>query len=650
MLYINKITSDTTVDFSAEELKKYLRMMMPEGGDVKINYAPEAKDGFRLGLMQDFGLDTSDAKDTFLDDIVYIDCDTEGGIIAGDNPRSVLIAVYEYLRQNGCRWLMPGVDGEFIPIKDINPVKYRHAADCRYRGWCDEGAQTQRCMLETIDFGPKVGLNSFMLERFVPYMYYAHYYDHLYNNTVRKPEPITKPIALQWTRELECEMSKRGLQYHAIGHDWTARALKVDFIPATDKRNDELIPDEKRQFIAKLNGKRALTYPHPSYINPCFSNEVGRRNIVSEVCDYAESHSNITYLHIWLADGTNNHCECEECAKKTPSDWYVEMLNEIDEELTRRSLGTKIMFIAYVDTTWAPEKARFKNPDRFSLLFAPIFRSYTETLPKVPSGFKPLPYKRNKNVFPRNLEENFAYLDEWKKLGNFSMAAFEYHFWVHQYRETGGIELSERLNEDIKVYKEKGVNGLIQDGSHRSGFPTGLPFYTYARTMFDNTLSARELAEDYLKTAFLDKWEFVYDYLREIGEITNAKYMERELSSDINRGSAYNPEYAKQLSRLDAVLQRGRAFIKENYNYEHRLGTVSVRLLEFHAEYLEILKDILAAKAVGEDAKAFALLEEAKVKLGKKELEFESYYDQFLLFAALNQFLSRPTKDATDVV
>ena len=39
MFYINKITSNSTVDFAAEELKKYLRMMMPEGGDVKIAYA-----------------------------------------------------------------------------------------------------------------------------------------------------------------------------------------------------------------------------------------------------------------------------------------------------------------------------------------------------------------------------------------------------------------------------------------------------------------------------------------------------------------------------------------------------------------------------------------------------------------------------------
>ena len=54
MLHIYKITSNSIVDFAAEELKKYLRMMMPESGDVKISYDPTAKCGFRLGLMQDF--------------------------------------------------------------------------------------------------------------------------------------------------------------------------------------------------------------------------------------------------------------------------------------------------------------------------------------------------------------------------------------------------------------------------------------------------------------------------------------------------------------------------------------------------------------------------------------------------------------------
>ncbi len=40
MLTINKITSHSAVDYAPEELKKCLRMMNPNGGDVKITYDP----------------------------------------------------------------------------------------------------------------------------------------------------------------------------------------------------------------------------------------------------------------------------------------------------------------------------------------------------------------------------------------------------------------------------------------------------------------------------------------------------------------------------------------------------------------------------------------------------------------------------------
>ena len=62
MYKIYKITSHPTGDFAAEELKKYLRMMMTECGEIEISYSPDATDGFRLGLMSDFSLDTSEAE------------------------------------------------------------------------------------------------------------------------------------------------------------------------------------------------------------------------------------------------------------------------------------------------------------------------------------------------------------------------------------------------------------------------------------------------------------------------------------------------------------------------------------------------------------------------------------------------------------
>ena len=61
MYEIFKMSSSPTVDFAAEELKKYLRMMMTECGEIPISYEPNAKRGHRIGLMSDLGLDMSDA-------------------------------------------------------------------------------------------------------------------------------------------------------------------------------------------------------------------------------------------------------------------------------------------------------------------------------------------------------------------------------------------------------------------------------------------------------------------------------------------------------------------------------------------------------------------------------------------------------------
>ena len=105
MLKIYKVSNGSAIDFAAEELKKYLRMMMPECGDIAINdicisFNPLGADGFRLGLFSDLGIE-GEALDVRFDDMLYAECNEKGGVIAGINERSVLLAVYEYLRQKG---------------------------------------------------------------------------------------------------------------------------------------------------------------------------------------------------------------------------------------------------------------------------------------------------------------------------------------------------------------------------------------------------------------------------------------------------------------------------------------------------------------------------------------------------------------------
>lgn len=649
MYAINKISSFNAVDYAAEELRKYLRMMMPECGNIEINYNPDAVDGFRLGLMQDFGLDISDAEEPDLDDILYIDCDDKGGIIAGDNPRSVLLAVYEYLRQNGCRWLMPGVDGEFIPMQDIVAVKYRHKPSCRYRGQCNEGAEYQSDMIDAIEFTPKVGMNVFMLEFFVPAGYYRQYYNHKHNEMNRNPEPVSENQILQWKRQCESEINKRGLMFHDIGHGWTCKPFGINTAmksgdQAQQDLNNATLTDKQKSYLALVNGERKLWKGYPNWTQFCMSNEEGRHRVAEYVAEYAESHSNSDYIHVWLGDLVNNHCECEGCQKKTPSDWYVILLNEIDEELTKKGLDTRIVYIAYTETMWAPEVEKLKNPKRFALLFAPISRIYTDSLSVSDEPVKITSYVRNQNKLPNNFAELFANFQNWTKDWNGANLAYEYHFWRHQIFDVSGTSFAKVVNKDIKFYKANKINGVIEDGSQRSYFPTGYVFYTYARTLYDVNLTTDEIAEEYFSCAFGEDWRKFYDYLDRLGKAFGHDFVAGDRNRGTDRSPRFCPEHVPSLKSVYGILEEGKKLIEEHYNSDYRVRTVSVRMLEFHVRYCELFADVLIEKAVGNDDAAKAKMEIMKAEVGKFELAFERWFDHALYFNYLTPLAESRTK------
>ena len=637
MYKIYKITSNHTVDFAAEELKKYLRMMMPRCGEITIEYAPEATEGFRLGLMQDFGLDTSEAEDTTLDDIIHIDTDECGGIIAGSNVRSVLLAVYRYLTINGCRWLFPGIDGEYIPIKNIEAVSYHKMADCRYRGQCNEGAENQAMMMEEIDFTPKIGMNIFMIEFDIPKVYYNRYYDHTGNES-RDPEPITAETVLQWKRQCEAEMSKRGLQFHDMGHGWTAEPFGID---TTDGwvQGKATIPEESKDFVAMIDGERKLFLDTGLNTNFCMSNPNARAKVVKAVADYAELSTNVDYLHVWLADAHNNHCECNECRKKLPSDWYVMLMNEIDEELTKRELATRIVYICYVDTTWAPKTERIKNPERFSFLVAAISRNYSEPVdPNLDVNSVELKeFDLNKNILPATVNEYIAHADKWLKMSNVNSLVYEYHFWDPQFRDLGVFDSAKTIHEDIKGYRAHGYRGIIEDGSQRSFFPTGLGFYTYASTLFDTSVNFDELVEDHFSHAYGEDWRTVAELYRELGKAIDYRYLIGSLGRPGANSKWNNPELIPSFEKVFEITEKYRPFVEAHKNMPKRAQTVSYRVLARYLDYCDGLTRALILKADEKDKEAYDAYREFFREFGKREIEIERVFDQSLSYRSLEK-------------
>ncbi len=649
MYRIYKITSHHVVDFAAEELKKYLRMMMPRCGEIEIAYDPTAKDGFRLGLMQDFSLDTSEAKDVDLDDILHIDTDTEGGIIAGSNARSVLLAVYRYLTINGCRWLFPGIDGEWIPVRDIEAVKYHKMADCRYRGQCNEGAEYQPNMMEAIDFTPKIGMNIFMIEFDNPKTYYNYYYNHS-RNASREAEPVTAETVLQWKRQCEAEMSKRGLQFHDMGHGWTAMAFEADTTEGWVRTDDYDFPAEYTDYVAMIGGVRKLHNGVALNTNFCMSNEKARKKVASKIADYAQLATNVDYLHVWLADGSNNHCECENCQKKTPSDFYIDLMNDIDEELTARQLKTRIVFICYVDTTWAPEVTTLNNPERFSFLVAAITRDYTQSVSPTldEEGVTLPPYTRNNLTLPKTVNEYLLHAKRWMERCPVPALVYEYHFWLPQFRELGTLKASRMIYDDIRGYYANGYQGLIEDGSQRSFFPSGFAFYVYAETLFDTSVDFEALKEDYFSHAYGEDWREVVNFYERVGELIPHGYLNGKMSTDPARGKFYNPAVAEAAKKLPATVEEFLPFVEAHKNCSKRAATVSYKLLRYYLKYLAKISELLVLKAEGHHTASQKAWEEFSAWCGAWEIEVERWFDQHMLSNAIGSVFGE--KVVTDPV
>lgn len=521
---IRCVHNSRTVFFAAEELKKYIGMIDTDNRNVEISYK-DGNGGIKLGLLNDFELNEplpfSDSED-----YIYIEYTDGNGIISSNTERGILIAVYQFLREQGCRWLFPGKDGEFIPQKALENVHYKKKAYINCRAAATEGAASRENVLDFIDFAPKIGLNSYMTEFDTSYIYHEQFYRRE-TNKYKLNEDITNEIALSWKMEFRSELSKRSLLYHDMGHGWTAEPFGFHMMCGEDGIFEDRggIPEEIKGYLALINGKRDLFSGFAINTNLCMSNPIVRQKVTCCVADYAEKNADVDFLHVWLADACNNHCECAECAKKTPADWYVLILNEIDEELMKRKLNTKIAFILYQELFWPPETERIKNETRFIMLFAPISRQYLDSYgAHVPDdGFKP--FILNNISRPKTMGENLAYLKKWRKVFNGEAYTFEYHFhWLH-YRDFGGFNVAKCVYDDVHSLKNASLNGIIENMTLRCAFPTALPVYVWARSMYDGSLSLDEIEKDYYKTAFGEDWKSAFDYYSKISELFDFKYM-----------------------------------------------------------------------------------------------------------------------------
>ncbi len=631
---------EETAVYAAEELKKYL-CRMDSKLDVCIEYtnAPSTDDGIVLALMSEYGLETPEIKDPVTDDILYIDVNSGKGLIAGSNIRSILLSVYRYLTEAGCRFIRPGDDGEFIPERTVSDFscKYRHAASYPFRGECIEGAVSFEHVRDTIIWAPKVGMNMFMMEQVVPYNYISRWYKHL-SNTVLEDEKVSFEKVGEYVNELDLLIKKVGLQHHALGHGYLLEPWGVHYI---DRSVEYELSDECVAATALVKGKRGLYSRSPNFTQLCYSDSNIRKKAVDWLVSYVEKKPFIDFLHVWLADSINNQCECENCKPHRVSDLYVKMLNELDEALTAKGLDTKIVFILYVDTIWAPLYEKINNPDRFILLTA-LSHDYSKPYDDTKFEGEFPPYIKNDYKAPASFPFNMRCVEEWKRAFNGRKFAYQYHMYTHHFDDPGYVRLSEAFLDDCKKIGNFGFDGIISDQTQRSFFPNGLAMCAYAAGMYDDTTDFDALSEDYFKSAYGEDHKLAKDYL-----YACSKYMSPDdikITMDIvdlddelgstktveNKLWVNNPVMQENFRTVMKLAEQFKPVAEAHLGMANSTHARSWMLLFHHTDYVRLYADTLLSNSLGENGAAQEKYTRLIDHMSKIELEIAPEFDLHL--------------------
>lgn len=635
---------EETAIYAAEELKKYLDMMHPDFCENIVYSDSITSDKtcgeIKLGLMSEFGLDTSDAPDVSCDDIVFIDIKNGSGIIAGNNIRSILLSVYAYLRKAGCAFIRPGKDGEYIPKRNMSEFSYtyRKKADYPFRGECVEGAVSAEHIKETIIWSPKVGMNMFMMEQIIPYNYMSRWYMHT-DNTVLEDENVSFEKVGEFVKEIELLIKKCGLQLHALGHGYLLEPYGIHYKTFNDTYE---LNNEARADIALVNGKRELFHGSPNFTHLCYSNKAIRKKLIDWLVGYMKEKPYIDFLHVWLADAINNQCECENCKDERVSDFYVMLLNELDEEFARQGIDTKIVFILYVDTLWAPLHEKIKNPDRFYLMTAIGGRNFSKPYDPTPYEGETPPYIKNDYKVEQSFPLRMRFMDDWKPFFNGRKLVFEYHMYVHQYNDPGFMTLSKLWLDDIKNLGDFNIQGMMSDQTQRSFFPNGLPMSTYAAGMFDKSINFEDFALEYFKGAYGSDYKLAMNYLTEISNLMGPKYLEMkagivDLDGDLGSKKEINikpwlnnTEAKENFEKAIKFADDFESIAKSHLNEENNTHKKSWKLLWYHTEFIKRYAEILLVHSKGDEEKADKLRADMIDYFSNYETDISLEFDLFL--------------------
>jgi hypothetical protein len=407
------------------------------------------------------------------------------------------------------------------------------------------------------------------------------------------------------------------------------------------------IPEETKKAFALVKGKRELYKSSPFFTQLCMSQEWVQDKVAHWLADYLEEKPYIDFLHFWLADSTNNHCECEDCVKHTPSDLYVQMLNKLDALLTERGNSAKIIFIMYTDTLWAPVKEKLNNPRRFIMTTACHSNNgySNEHAPEMQK------WERNNYKASNALPHVLNFVDGWKRAFDGPKFLYEYYLYTSHFADPGYMFLSRRIANNVKKLHLTGFDGIMSDQTQRAYFPTALPDTVVGEFLFDTSLDIEAFIDGYINDCYGEDAPLAKQYLETLSSVfeydsINARksiVAEDTGATDVlaKKAAIFGDEaLGDRIADTEKMVDEFAEVVKKNLlSAKDKCHIESWKLLSYHGEYCKYFAKILFAMSRKDEAGSREKLAEAVDFLSGIEREIHPYFDLHLFECRIKTIL-----------
>ncbi len=572
--------------FAAHELQKYLDRISGAKLAIRINNKNERVHGIFIGekLARRFGVNIN-AKYPGLDG--FLIKTFKGNIIlAGGEGRGTLYAVYELLKEIGCRWYAPNftfygsAGGEYVPkirtiilpnLDKVESPSFKYRKKYVEEGW----THTVANMKKLIDWMAKVKMNVFS---------YPLDYQHLGR--------------VKWDNvreELVPELQKRGIMIEVGGHGYP------NFLPPGRyfKKHPE--------WFAEINGKRTAD-PHAVFNT---SNTEALNMLVNNVIEYISRHPEIDILDLWPPDNAQWSEDTRSLAQGSPSRRQAIILNTVAKAVKKKFPHVRIEFIAYQSYLFPPKNIKIDSSVIMDL--CPIRRT---------SAYPIWDYRAGQNVPYHNA------LLQWFKRDVFKGNIGIYSYYRRYIWRSLPVVIPNIIAEDMRWYHSLGVIGLSSYSEPGDWFTFELTHYTIAKLSWNVNISVPNLVKDYCLHRFGPAAQEMKKYFKIIEQTLP---MQNRVAFNNTPTLRESRNYMHNLGILKLLLQQAKqkAQLSKNRNVLFLLDKLSLSL-EYTRLDLEIGE--LSMRMAG-----------AYIKNGVKQLEQLQVKMVKLFNANLNKgiFISR---------